>query len=89
MKKVFYGLGIVLAIALMIASIPLVNNVACAATLRKLTSITPQPLYTVVESLSSVGRFVGNGDGAQYFAAVLVQSEADEADLRAYYEPLG
>jgi hypothetical protein len=39
----------------------------------------------MVESISKAGKLVGNGNGMQYFGAMLIKSEQTLEELAAYY----
>ena len=43
---------------------------------------------TVEESLSRAGNLTGNGNGMQFFGAVLLKSDMSLNELEAYYDPL-
>lgn len=39
----------------------------------------------MIESLSQAGKLTGNGNGMQYFGAILIKSELSLEELDAYY----
>lgn len=39
----------------------------------------------LIESLSQAGKLTGNGNGMQYFGAILIRSELSLEELDAYY----
>lgn len=82
-KLIIYGcLGIVLCF---IMSIPIVNDY-CAYTVGKKLCATPLPESTeLVDSLSKAGKLTGNGNGIQYFSAILIQSELTLEQLEDFY----
>lgn len=91
MKKVLKitGLVIVLLIILSITacavSIPLVNDYS-AKQIEKEIKELPLPENTeFVESLSRAGKFTGNGNGMQYFGAMLIKSDLSLDELDEYY----
>ena len=46
----------------------------------------PLPEETeLIESLSQAGKLTGNGNGMQYFGAILIKSELSLEELDAYY----
>lgn len=66
--------------------IPIVNN-AVALGIEKDLKRLPLPESTeLVESISKAGKLVGNGNGMQYFGAILVKSDLSAEELTAYYE---
>ena len=47
---------------------------------------TPLPEKTeLIESISRAGKLTGNGNGMQYFGAILIQSELSLKELDDYY----
>ncbi len=81
------GAVILMGMVLLAASIPLINNACTAANHVRLTDL-PLPENTVcVEVISHTGRLVGNGNGVQFFAAMLVESTQSLQDLQEYYAP--
>lgn len=62
-----------------------VNDSTAAGVERKLVRL-PLPEKTLfVESLSKAGKLVGNGNGMQYYGAMLISSELSLDELREYY----
>jgi len=89
MKKAMVVVGVVLALVVAVSLIPLTNNLCACVQLSHMRR-TPLPAQTVCEDgLWKVGRFVGTGDGTQYFTAILVRSERSVFELREWYEPYG
>lgn len=78
----------ILAAAILIGgviSIPLINNHAAYKVEKALCEI-PLPKETeLIESLSQAGKLTGNGNGMQYFGAILIRSELSLEELEAYY----
>lgn len=78
----------IVAVALLVGfiiSIPLVNNYSAKDVEKSLTDIALPEDTELVESISEAGKLVGNGNGMQYFGAILVKSELSEEELNAYY----
>lgn len=68
-----------------VISVPLMNDYYAYRVERTLCE-TPLPDKTiVVESMSQAGKLTGNGNGMQYFGAILIRSELSLAELEAYY----
>lgn len=66
-------------------SIPLINNNIAYKVEKALCEI-PLPEETeLIESLSQAGKLTGNGNGMQYFGAILIRSELSLEELDAYY----
>ena len=91
MKRVlkFTGLVIVLLIILSITacaiSISFANDYSADKTAKEIKEI-PLPENTeFVELISRAGKFTGNGNGMQYFGAMLIKSDLSLAELDEYY----
>lgn len=86
MKKV---LAIVVLIAVIFLSAlictPAVNDNTAKETANELLDI-PLPDHTeFVETVYKAGKLVGNGNGMQYFGAILIKSELSLEELKEYY----
>ncbi|MBE6986520.1 MAG: hypothetical protein E7433_03740 [Ruminococcaceae bacterium] len=66
-------------------SIPLVNDLSAKNVEKHLMEITLPDNTQIVESLSKADKLVGNGNGMQYFGAILIRSEKTLDELSAYY----
>ncbi len=81
----------ILAAAILIGgviSIPLINNHTAYKVEKALCEI-PLPEETeLIESLSQAGKLTGNGNGMQYFGAILIRSELSLEELDIYYSRL-
>lgn len=71
-----------------IVSVPLVNNHSAREVERRLVSTALPDNTEMVESLSKAGKLVGNGNGMQYFGAMLIKSELGLEELEAYYSEI-
>ena len=68
-----------------VISIPLINNHTAYKVEKALCEI-PLPEETeLIESLSQAGKLTGNGNGMQYFGAILIRSDLSLEELDAYY----
>ena len=78
----------ILAAAILIGgviSLPLINNHTACKVEKALCEI-PLPEETeLIESLSQAGKLTGNGNGMQYFGAILIRSELSLEELETYY----
>ena len=86
MKKIKL-VGILAAAVLIgsVISIPLINNHTAYKVEKALCEI-PLPEETeLIESLSQAGKLTGNGNGMQYFGAILIKSELSLEELETYY----
>lgn len=87
MKKVliFIAAGLVLAILSVLIAAPIINDSVSKKTADELACL-PLPASTeLVETVHKSGKLVGNGNGMQYFGAILIKSELAENELREYY----
>lgn len=76
---------VVISISLFGVVIPLVNN-HYAKQVEKELRETPLPERTeIIDSVSLAGKLVGNGNGVQYFGAILLKSKLSLNDLEDYY----
>lgn len=67
--------------------IPIINN-AIALGIEKELKHIPLPRDTVIiESTSAAGKLTGNGNGMQYFGAVLLKSDCSLEELYNHYRP--
>lgn len=82
-KVIIYGrLGIVLCFMM---SIPIVNDY-CAYMVEKKLCAAPLPENTqLIDSVSKAGKLTGNGNGMQYFGAILIRSELTLEQLEDFY----
>ena len=79
--------GILAAVVLIggVVSIPLINNHTAYKVEKELCE-TPLPEKTeLIESISRAGKLTGNGNGMQYFGAILIRSDLSLEELDAYY----
>ena len=77
MKKILKILCVIaiIAVILFVISIPIVNDMSAAKVEWDLKKL-PLPEQTeFIESTSKAGKLVGNGNGMQYFGAILIKSE--------------
>ena len=66
-------------------SVPVYNNY-CAYNVEKMLCETPLPEQTeLIEAISQTGKLTGNGNGMQYFGAILIKSELSLEELETYY----
>ena len=67
--------------------VPIINN-GIALGVEKDLKALPLPEKTeLVESISKAGKLTGNGNGMQYFGAILIKSDLSLEELVAYYQP--
>ena len=68
-----------------IVSVPLINDFSAKNVEKSLVEITLPDNTQMVESISKAGKLVGNGNGMQYFGAMLIQSELTREELSDHY----
>ena len=79
--------GILTAVVLIggVISIPLINNYTAYKVERALCEIPLPEEAELIESLSQAGKLTGNGNGMQYFGAILIRSDLSLEELETYY----
>lgn len=76
---------IIIVVVVFFISVPIVND-AIARSVAKMIINTPLPERTeFMESVSAAGKLIGNGNGMQYYGAILVKSELTLDELSSYY----
>jgi hypothetical protein len=74
-----------ISISLFVVGIPLANNYYAKQVEKELRE-TPLPEKTeIIDSVSRTGKLVGNGNGIQYFGAILLKSKLSLDELEDYY----
>ena len=86
MKKTkIAGICLIVLILAAFVSVPVYNNY-CAYNVEKMLCETPLPEQTeLIEAISQTGKLTGNGNGMQYFGAILIRSELSLEELDVYY----
>lgn len=89
MSEIKFFKIIFLIVALLLLSflffIPMINH-GISHNLEHQLLNHPIPEHSIVlESSSSSGRFIGNGNGIQYLAVILIETELYKQDLENYY----
>ena len=70
---------------LFLISCPIVNNIFANRIIADIESV-PLPQDTqIAERFSQAGNLVGNGNGMQFFGAILIESELSFEDLNKHY----
>ena len=86
MKRAIISVVIVIVLLVgFIVCIPLVNDFSAKNIEKQLIEIALPDNTELIESLSKANKLVGNGNGMQYFGAVLIRSEQSLYELSAYY----
>lgn len=87
MKKILTAIPLIVILSLLsfLIAAPIVNNTVSKKTAKKLMAL-PLPNDTqFIESVYKAGKLTGNGNGMQYFGAILIQSELSLEELKEYY----
>lgn len=87
MKKIM-SIIVVLIILLFVGGgfyITIANNCVALRVKHEIEEIPLPPKTEQIESLSSAKKLIGNGNGMQYFGAVLLQSDLSLEELDTYY----
>ncbi len=87
MKKIVCvaAAAVLVLIAAFLLSVPFINDHIAEDTERGLKKIPLPEATEFIESVSCAGKLVGNGNGMQYFGALLLKSELSADELQAYY----
>lgn len=84
-KKILLIILLIL-IFLLIIFIPITNNLIANGIESEIKNI-PLPQDTeIIDSISIAGKLTGNGNGMQYFGAILIKSNLDIIELENYYK---
>ena len=87
MKKILTTIPLIVILSLLsfLIAAPIVNNTVSKKTANELMDL-PLPNDTeFIESVYKSGKLVGNGNGMQYFGAILIKSELSLDELKEYY----
>lgn len=77
--------SLIIIIIILTVSVPIINNYYAYRIEMQLYE-TPLPEKTeIIDSTSKAGKLVGNGNGMQYFGAILIKSKLSLENLRDYY----
>ena len=83
LKTVFYALLTFFCLGAI--SIPVVNNLTARGVENYLKKLPLPPDTELAASVSRAGKLTGNGNGMQYFGAILLRSELTLDELEAFY----
>ncbi len=87
MKKIFTTMFFIMITAFLsfLIAAPIVNDSIAKKTAAELANL-PLPDHTeLVESVYQAGKLIGNGNGMQYFGALLIKSNLPLEELKKYY----
>lgn len=90
MKKRFGTMILILLIACLslFVTAPIVNDNIAEKTAAELAGLPLPDNTELVESVHKAGKLVGNGNGMQYFGAILIKSDLSLEELTGYYANL-
>lgn len=75
------------AVIFLLFGVPAVNNLTAVRVKDALCAL-PLPEQTErIDAVAKAGKLVGNGNGMQFFGAILIRSELSEQELAAFYRP--
>ncbi len=75
----------IILITLFAVSVPIVNNITAATVLSDIKKLPLPESTEYVEGISAAGKFTGNGNGMQYFGAILIKTDLSLDELNSYY----
>ena len=87
LRRVIRSTMIVVAVFLLVVAlvIPVANNAVALGVENELKGQPLPPQTELVESTSLAGKLTGNGNGMQYFGAILIRSDLTEEELSIHY----
>ncbi len=87
MKKITMAITAILCgtVIFFIAAIPVGNDNAAKRTAEDILSVPLPEKTNYIESKYLAGKLVGNGNGMQYFGAILIKSKLPLDELQGYY----
>ena len=75
------------AVLFFLFGVPAVNDLTAVGVKNALCAL-PLPEQTErIDAVAKAGKLVGNGNGMQFFGAILIKSELSEQELAAFYRP--
>ena len=87
LKKTFIIILIiaVVALVLLVVSTPFINNYIAYSIKKDLVEVSLPDKTELIDDLSSAGKLIGNGNGMQFFGAILIKSELTLEELKHFY----
>lgn len=88
MRKIIKIITFIIIILIFLLSISIiVSNDNISKKVEKGLKSIPLPSNSkLIDSISASGKLTGNGNGMQYFGAILIKTELNEEDLEKYYK---
>ena len=84
-KRTIIIVTIVVVFLVFLVSIPIINDGIAKKIADKIKDTDIPDTSEYVESFSTAGKLVGNGNGMQYFGGILIKSELSLEELKIYY----
>lgn len=87
LKKILKSILFIIVVVpvLLVVSTPLVNDYIASSIKKDLKELSLPAKTVIVDAVSSAGKLVGNGNGMQYFGAILIKSELNLNALKEFY----
>ena len=87
MKKTikYIIIAIIILIILTPVYIHIINDMIANTVENNIKIISLPPKTELIDSISVAGKLTGNGNGMQYFGAILINTELSETELENYY----
>lgn len=76
---------VVIVLLSVLAAAPIVNDHIAKKTAEELADLPLPDSTEFIEMVYQAGKLVGNGNGMQYFGAVLIKSDLSLEELKEYY----
>lgn len=90
MKRIKWSVVIIVAVLclpfLLYGGIVMANDRIADGVEQELRQLELPEGTELVESVSIAGKLAGNGNGMQYYGALLIKSEMSEEELQAYFD---
>ena len=87
-RNIGISLGILVLVSFLaiLFGVPIINNITAANVKNELLALPLPDNTELIDSVSKAGKLVGNGNGMQYFGAILIKTELSEKELATYYQ---
>lgn len=87
LKKTFKVILIIAVVGLFltVVSIPFINNYIAYSIKKDLIRLSLPDKTEILDAVSSARKLVGNGNGMQFFGAILIKSELNLDELNNFY----
>jgi len=87
LKKTFLLILVIAVVVpiLLVLSTPFINNYIAYSIKKDLVKVSLPDKTELIDHLSSAGKLTGNGNGMQFFGAILIKSELTLEELNDYY----